>query len=306
MSWWLDRAGVDHVVLERGVVGPVVAGAPLGLAASAHPELDEPAAGARTTSATTPTATSARPRWSTSSTATPARSAPRCSRTRRSSACGRRPRGSAWTPTAARGGAGPSSWRRDRRRVAGARARPRARRRPAADHRARLPRAGTGRAGRGAGRRRLGIGRADRRRAAAGRAAGDPRGRRPRAGAADLPRPRHLPLDGRAGHPRRALRRGRGPGPGPAAAVAAAGGLAAAAFPRPGHACPTAGVELTGRLVGIARGRALFSGSLANFLKAGDLKQSRLLDRVDASSTSTAGGRAGRSTGRTRRRCPRR
>ena len=59
----------------------------------------------------------------------------------------------------------------------------------------RLPRAGAGRAGRGAGRRRLGVGRADRRRAAAGRAAGDRRGRRPRPGAADLPRPRHLPVD---------------------------------------------------------------------------------------------------------------
>jgi putative flavoprotein involved in K+ transport len=44
----------------------------------------------------------------------------------------------------------------------------------------------------------------------------------------------------------------------------------------------TSGVDLTGRLVGIARGRGLFSGSLANFLKAGDLKQTRLLDRVDA------------------------
>jgi putative flavoprotein involved in K+ transport len=42
-----------------------------------------------------------------------------------------------------------------------------------------------------------------------------------------------------------------------------------------------AGVQLTGRLVGIAGGRALFSGSLANFLKAGDLKQARLLDRID-------------------------
>ena len=47
-------------------------------------------------------------------------------------------------------------------------------------------------------------------------------------------------------------------------------------------ALSSAGVELTGRLVGIAPGRGLFSGSLANFVKAGDLKQSRLLDRVDA------------------------
>jgi len=44
----------------------------------------------------------------------------------------------------------------------------------------------------------------------------------------------------------------------------------------------TAGVELTGRFVGVARGRAQFSGSLANLIKAADLKQARLLDRVDA------------------------
>ena len=112
MSWWLARAGVDHVVLERGVVGQSWRERPLALAAPAHPELDEPPAGAATTSAATRTTTWARPRWSVSSTATPAPSAPRSSRTRRSSACGRRPRGSAWTPTAARGGAGPSSWRR--------------------------------------------------------------------------------------------------------------------------------------------------------------------------------------------------
>jgi putative flavoprotein involved in K+ transport len=43
-----------------------------------------------------------------------------------------------------------------------------------------------------------------------------------------------------------------------------------------------AGVELTGRLVGVARGRAQFSGSLANLIKAADLKQARLLERVDA------------------------
>ena len=46
-------------------------------------------------------------------------------------------------------------------------------------------------------------------------------------------------------------------------------------------ALSASGVELTGRLVGIARGRAQFSGSLANFIKAADLKQARLLDRVD-------------------------
>ncbi len=47
-------------------------------------------------------------------------------------------------------------------------------------------------------------------------------------------------------------------------------------------ALSTAGVELTGRFVGVARGRALFSGSLANLVKAADLKQARLLERIDA------------------------
>ena len=39
--------------------------------------------------------------------------------------------------------------------------------------------------------------------------------------------------------------------------------------------------QLTGRFVGVARGRAQFSGSLPNLLKAADLKQGRLLDRID-------------------------
>ncbi len=47
-------------------------------------------------------------------------------------------------------------------------------------------------------------------------------------------------------------------------------------------ALTASGVELTGRLVGVARGRAQFSGSLANMIKAADLKQARLLDRIDA------------------------
>lgn len=42
------------------------------------------------------------------------------------------------------------------------------------------------------------------------------------------------------------------------------------------------GVEITGRLAGIADGRALFSGSLANVCAAADLKLGRLLDSVDA------------------------
>jgi putative flavoprotein involved in K+ transport len=40
-------------------------------------------------------------------------------------------------------------------------------------------------------------------------------------------------------------------------------------------------VALTGRFVGVAHGRAQFSGSLANLIKAADLKQARLLERID-------------------------
>ena len=89
MSWWLTRAGVDHVVLERGVVAQSWRDAALGLAAAAHPELDEPAAGARVRRRRPRRLPSARARSSTSSTATPARSTPRCARTPRSSGCGR-------------------------------------------------------------------------------------------------------------------------------------------------------------------------------------------------------------------------
>ena len=46
-------------------------------------------------------------------------------------------------------------------------------------------------------------------------------------------------------------------------------------------ALSAAGVELTGRFVGLARGRAQFSGSLANLIRAADLKQARLLERID-------------------------
>jgi len=43
------------------------------------------------------------------------------------------------------------------------------------------------------------------------------------------------------------------------------------------------GVQLVGRLVGIARGKAQFSGSLRNHCAMADLKMTRLLDRIDAS-----------------------
>jgi putative flavoprotein involved in K+ transport len=46
-------------------------------------------------------------------------------------------------------------------------------------------------------------------------------------------------------------------------------------------ALSAAGVELAGRLVGVTRGRAQLSGSLANHLASADLKQHRLLERID-------------------------
>jgi putative flavoprotein involved in K+ transport len=42
-----------------------------------------------------------------------------------------------------------------------------------------------------------------------------------------------------------------------------------------------AGVDLTGRFVGVAGSKAQFSGSFANVCASADLKQNRLLDRID-------------------------
>jgi putative flavoprotein involved in K+ transport len=47
------------------------------------------------------------------------------------------------------------------------------------------------------------------------------------------------------------------------------------------HELQYAGVRLVGRLVGVTDRRAQFSGSLANYLRSADLKQLRLLDRID-------------------------
>ncbi|WP_300008973.1 hypothetical protein [Pseudonocardia sp.] len=47
-------------------------------------------------------------------------------------------------------------------------------------------------------------------------------------------------------------------------------------------ALSAAGVEICGRLVGVSGRRAQISGSPANLIKATDLKQARLLERVDA------------------------
>jgi putative flavoprotein involved in K+ transport len=48
------------------------------------------------------------------------------------------------------------------------------------------------------------------------------------------------------------------------------------------HELQEAGVRLVGRLVGATDRRAQFSGSLANYLRSADLKQQRLLERIDA------------------------
>jgi putative flavoprotein involved in K+ transport len=48
------------------------------------------------------------------------------------------------------------------------------------------------------------------------------------------------------------------------------------------HELQEAGVRLVGRLVGGTERRAQFSGSLANYLRSADLKQQRLLERIDA------------------------
>jgi putative flavoprotein involved in K+ transport len=54
------------------------------------------------------------------------------------------------------------------------------------------------------------------------------------------------------------------------------------------HELQQIGVRLVGRLVGADDRRAQFSGSLANYLRSADLKQQRLLDRIDESVASGA------------------
>ena len=110
MSWWLTqrrrrsrRAGTRR---DRRVL----ANAALALAAAAHPELDDPVAGPRLRRRRSRRATSARARSSTCSTPTPASfDAPVRPHTTVIGVAPTR-RGSRWTPTTARGAAGPSSW----------------------------------------------------------------------------------------------------------------------------------------------------------------------------------------------------
>jgi putative flavoprotein involved in K+ transport len=52
------------------------------------------------------------------------------------------------------------------------------------------------------------------------------------------------------------------------------------------NALTARGIRVAGRLAGIARGKAQFSGSLANLCQSADLKMNRLLDRIDAWATA--------------------
>jgi putative flavoprotein involved in K+ transport len=54
----------------------------------------------------------------------------------------------------------------------------------------------------------------------------------------------------------------------------------------------SAGVTITGRLVGMTTSQAQFSGSLANHVASADLKLGRLLDRIDRHATERARHRA--------------
>ena len=145
-----------------------------------------------------------------------------------------------------------ATWRTSRRRR---RARPRRRLSDAAD----LPQPRRAARRRRARRRRVGDRRPARRGDPARRVARHAGRRRARPDAADLPGPRHLLVDGRGGHPRRALRRGRRHRPRPPRAVAATDRHAGAALDRPQLAAD-AGVGIVGRLGRIRDGVAQFSG----------------------------------------------
>ena len=105
-----------------------------------------------------------------------------------------------------------------------------------------------------AGRRRLGERRPDRRRAAALRPAGDPGRRRARADAAHLPGPRHPVVDGRVGPARRALRT-RCPTWSGRATCRRCSSSARGAHASTSNALRGLGVRLVGRLAGAPRRR---------------------------------------------------
>ena len=281
MSRRLAARSIDHVVLERGEVARLVAHPAVGLAAPAHPELDDPAAGLRL------------PRRRPGRLPHRARGGPAARGLRRASAA---PVRSGVTVTSVRPGwprlpgvdrsgnldTRPRSWSRP--------ARPRCRLVPAVPVptgittvTARgLPQPRPAATRRRAGRGRLGERRPDRRRAAPLGAAGDPRRRRARADAADLPRARHPLVAGRGRRARRALRGAARPGAGAQPAVDAAGRLATAGDGRPHRAA--AARRAAGRAVRRRPGRRRRSSpaSLPNVCALADLKLGRLLDTLDA------------------------
>ena len=284
MSRCLAERSVDHVVLERGEVAQLVAHPAVGLAAPAHPELDDPAAGLRLPGRRPGRLPRASPEvvrliedYATES-AAPVLTGTTVTVGPAGWSRLRRPHRPGQLARADRGGRD----RRDRgRQRAGPAGRPGSRRDHDGDRRGLpQPRPAPGR--RRAGRRRLGQRGPDRRGAAALRAAGDAGRRRARADAADLPGPRHPVVDGRVGPARRALRRGAGPGPGAQPAVDAAGRLAAAGDGRPQRVAPAAGCGWSAGSSASATGPAQFSGSLPNVCALADLKLGRLLDTLDA------------------------
>ncbi len=210
MSHHLTGAGIDHVVLERGRRGELVASRAVGLAASAHPELDDgpsglPVRGRRPERLHDRDGRRGAPR----------RLSPALRSAGHDRGHGRV--GASAPPTGFDVRADRGHWRCDAVVAAtGGSSEPRipalaaempghidqltalAYRRPA-------QLAGDGPRARG---RRVGLRRADRRRAPPGRSRGHHRRRRARPAAPVVPRPRHLLVDGPDRPARRALRRG--------------------------------------------------------------------------------------------------
>ena len=132
-----------------------------------------------------------------------------------------------------------------------------------------------------AGRGRLGERRPDRRGAAPLRAAGDAGRRRARADAAHLPGPRHPVVDGRVGPARRALGRDSGPGTG-ARTCRRCSWSARRADARPQRAAPARGARSSGGSRASGTGRRSSPARCANVCALADLKLGRLLDTLDA------------------------
>ncbi len=206
MSRRLTERSIDHVVLERGEVGELVADPALGLAAAAHPQLAHRLPGCRLQRGR-PRRLHARCRRSSrSSAATPLTSPHRCKPHDGHPVA---PHGDGFgssRPTVKCCTPGPSCSQAGLRPASDPRRR---QRRPPADHDAQR-RSPTGsrptRRRRRARRRRVGHRRPARRRDPPVRPPGDAGRRRTRPHAPPLPRPRHLLVAGNHGSARRKLR----------------------------------------------------------------------------------------------------